>query len=131
LKTDPRFAERETRKRNRYKLRDELEKALAARSAAEWETALNAKGVPAGRVLSVPDVLEHPQIRHRDLLQTFERVPGVDRAVGVVRGGFKLSGGKVGVDAPPPALGADTDAILKQLGFDETGIADLREAKAI
>ena len=131
LSRDERFAERETRKRNRYLLRDELEKALAARGAAEWETVLNAEGVPAGRVLSVPEVLEHRQIRHRELLQTFDKVPGIDRAVGVVRGGFKLSGGKVGVDSPPPALGADTDAILKQLGFDEQGIAELREAKAI
>jgi crotonobetainyl-CoA:carnitine CoA-transferase CaiB-like acyl-CoA transferase len=131
LASDPRFAERETRKKNRYLLRDELEKALAARGAAEWEILLNEAGVPAGRVLSVPEVLEHPQVRHREMLQAFETVPGVDRTVAVVRGGFKLSGGKVGATSPPPALGADPDAILRDLGYDERAIAELREAKTI
>jgi CoA:oxalate CoA-transferase len=131
LKADARFAERETRKRNRYALRDELEKALAARGAEEWESLLNEAGVPAGRVLSVPDVLEHPQISHRRTVQAFEGVPGVDRPVAVVRGGFKLSGGEVGAAAPPPALGADTEAILRALGYDGDAIAELREAKTI
>jgi CoA:oxalate CoA-transferase len=131
LKADARFAERETRKRNRYALRDVLEKALAARGAEEWESLLNEAGVPAGRVLSVPEVLEHPQIRHRGTVQAFAGVPGVDRAVAVVRGGFKLSGGEVGAAAPPPALGADTTAILRDLGYDDGAIAELREAKTI
>jgi CoA:oxalate CoA-transferase len=131
LKTDPRFAEREARKQNRYALRDEIEAALASRPAEEWEGLLNEAGVPAGRVLSVPEVLDHPQIRHRRTVQTFRNVPGVDRAVSVVRGGFKLSGGEVGASAPPPALGADTEAILRDLGYDDATIAELREAKTI
>ncbi|HEX6979178.1 MAG TPA: CaiB/BaiF CoA-transferase family protein [Alphaproteobacteria bacterium] len=131
LAADRRFAEREARKRNRYALRDELEKALAGRGAAAWEALFNANGVPAGRILSVPEVLEHPQVRHRDLLQHFAAVPGVDRPVTVVRGGFRLSDGRPAVSAPPPALGADTESVLREIGCDAAEIARLREEGAI
>ena len=68
-----------------------IEHALAARSAREWSAHLNAHGVPAGEVLDVPSVLEHPQIVERGLLKTFESVPEVDRPVRVVRSGFRLA----------------------------------------
>lgn len=63
LKVDPRFADRETRKANRAALGPLIETQLAERSAEEWEALLNRNGVPAGRVLTVPEVLAHPQIR--------------------------------------------------------------------
>jgi CoA:oxalate CoA-transferase len=131
LKEDPRFKEREERKRRRYELKPELEKALAAKPAAEWEEILNKAGVPAGRVLSVPEALDSPQIRHRDLLRHFENVPGIDRDISVVKSGFKLSGDNPDVDAPPPVLGQDTDAILKELGYDSDQINNLKEGGAV
>jgi crotonobetainyl-CoA:carnitine CoA-transferase CaiB-like acyl-CoA transferase len=57
LAIDPRFAERETRKANRAAINAELEQALAAKSAQEWEGLLNAHGIPAGRILTVPKSL--------------------------------------------------------------------------
>src|SRR5580692_5631051 len=48
LARDPRFAEREARKRNRFALKAEIETALVAKSAAEWSALFNAQGVPAG-----------------------------------------------------------------------------------
>src|SRR6516165_6381300 len=49
--------ERPARKDNRIMLKTELDAALKARSAIEWERALNAIGIPAGRVLTVPEIL--------------------------------------------------------------------------
>src|ERR1700681_2499152 len=60
LKTDARFAERETRRRNRAAINKEIAPELMKRSAAEWEQVLIGAGVPAGRVLSVPEILSHP-----------------------------------------------------------------------
>src|ERR1700744_5112234 len=60
LATDPRFAEREARKKNRQALTAEIEQKLQAKSAAEWEDAFNQVGIPAGRVLSVPEALALP-----------------------------------------------------------------------
>lgn len=131
LARDPRFAEREERKANREALRAEIEKHLAKDGAASWAALLNRHGVPAGEVLSVPDVLEHPQIRARELVRTFAHVDGVDRPVRVVRSGFRLGSGDPGPATPPPALGADTDAILAESGFAPEAIAALRKEKAI
>ncbi len=93
LIVDARFAGREDRKRNRFELTREIETALVAKSAPQWAAVLNQHGVPAGEVLDVPAVLEHAQIKERQLLRTFEQVPDVDRPVSVVRAGFRLASG--------------------------------------
>ena len=131
LMADPRFAAREDRKRRRFELNAEIEQALAARPAQEWSALLNKNGVPAGEVLDVPSVLEHPQIVERGLLKTFEAVPDVGRAVRVVRSGFRLASGDPEPASPPPALGADTQALLAELGFSQRELDELAREGAI
>jgi len=128
---DPRFAAREERKRRRAELSKEIETALASRSAADWAKLMNEAGVPAGEVLDVPSVLEHPQIVERALLHTFSGVAGVDKDVSVVRSGFRLKSGDPKPATPPPALGADTQSLLAELGYSPTDIEALTRDKAI
>jgi len=127
LKTDPRFAERNARIRNRDVLRSILEGALQAKSAAEWEKIFNDAGVPAGQILTVPQVLEHPQLEHRQLLKRFRQVEGVGRDVAVPRLGFRLSRDQPDVARPPPRLGQDTDEVLMASGYTAEEIAGLRQ----
>jgi len=126
LARDPRFANREDRKVRRFELKAEIEAALAARPAREWSAILNAAGVPAGEVLSVPDVLAHPQIAQRDLIRRFADVPGVEQEVAVVRAGFRLANGDPTPRMAPPALGADNEAVLRELGIPLAEIARMR-----
>lgn len=131
LVNDPRFASREDRKAHRYALRTELEAALAGRPAAEWARLLNARGVPAGEVLSVPEVLDLAQVKERGLIQHFERAEGIDRDISVVRSGFRLASGDPAPATPPPVLGADTEELLQSLGYASSEITTLRAEGAI
>jgi CoA:oxalate CoA-transferase len=131
LTSDPRFAGREDRKLHRAELSAEIEQALSGRSAADWSALMNQSGVPAGEVLDVPAVLQHPQIVERGLLSTFNDVPQADRAVSVVRSGFRLASGGPAPASPPPALGADTASLLAELGYSEREVEALARDKAI
>ena len=131
LITDERFAKREDRKRNRAALTRELEAALATRTAAEWEQMLNRVGIPAGRVISVPQALALEQVWQRGLLQTFDTVAGLDRPLTVLRAGFKLSDGDPVATTPPPLLGEHTAAVLSELGYSAQEINDLAGTRAI
>jgi len=128
---DPRFADRDSRKANRAALTVEIERALMAKSAADWETILNRAGIPAGRVASVPEALENPQVQDRGLLQTFADVPGVCRPVTLTRAGFKLSGADPFVASAPPRLGQHTNEVLRELGYSDDDIEGLRTTGAI
>jgi CoA:oxalate CoA-transferase len=131
LASDPRFVHREDRKKLRHELKAEMEVALAAKSAKEWAALLNQHGVPAGEVLSIPEVIEHPQVASRGLIKTFQSAPGLGRQVAVVRSGFCLASGDPQPASPPPALGADTEKILEEIGYDREAIARLRRDGAI
>jgi crotonobetainyl-CoA:carnitine CoA-transferase CaiB-like acyl-CoA transferase len=124
LLTDPRFALREDRKRHRDALRAELERTLAGRSAQEWTHVLAGTGVPVARVLTVPEALDLPQVRERELLHPVE-VAGVDDAVRVVGSAVHVDGAAVGPGSPPPLLGEHTRAELGRLGFGDDEIDEL------
>lgn len=115
LASDPRFAERETRKRNRAALKGLVEETLAGASAAQWEEKLNRAGVPAGRVLTIPQVLDEKQVIERDMTTRFDGLPGLDRPLTVVRGGFMVDGAAPLPTRAPPVLGEHMDEIFADL----------------
>jgi len=128
LKTDSRFSDREIRKRNRAAINKEVTAALSARNAAEWESLMIDAGVPAGRVLSVPEILAHPHLTQRHFVTTFEAPGGTQR---VARGGFTFSQIPAGPSSPAPLLSQHTDAWLRKLGYDAGQILQLRNAGVI
>ncbi len=128
LKTDARFAERETRRRNRPAINREIAPELMKRGAAEWEQALIEAGVPAGRVLSVPEILGHAHLTGRNFVSEFEGSAGKQI---VTRGGFLFSDDQASPQGPAPALSEHTDAWLGKLGYDPEKIRDLRKKRVI
>ena len=121
------YGEREARKKNRYALKAELETALAARSARDWAEAMSAEGIPAGAVLSVPEILAHRQIAERGMIGKFNNVPGIGRDVPLMRIAVKMNQAPMSVDAPPPELGAHNEEVYGELGLSAEQQAALKD----
>ncbi len=126
LLNDPRFRTRADRKGNREALNAAIEEVLKTRPAAEWESELNAIGVPAGRILSLPQALEQADAAGQ--IATYD-VAG--RQAQLFRTGMRIDGAPLSVDAPPPELGQDTATLLDELGFSETDISRMRQEGVI
>lgn len=130
LKSDPRFAERQARKSNRGALSEELNRALEAKPAEEWEGQFNAAGVPAGCVLKVAGILAEEHIVGRHFIETLPAERSDGAALRVTRPGFRLED-EFPPPAAPPSLGADTARWLAQLGYSQQDAERLAASGAI
>ena len=125
---DPRFADWYLRQQNEAALRGIIDEALAADDARNWETRLNAAGAPCAAIWRVEEVIEHPQITARGVLQTVATDFGPLRFMG---SGFQLAHGSGRLDTAAPALGAHSGDVLAEYGYTDDEIARLREAQVI
>ncbi|MEW1846028.1 CoA transferase [Nonomuraea angiospora] len=131
LMSDPRFRTRDDRKAHRDALREELEKTLKTRPAAEWDEILLPTGVPAAPVVTVPQALRSPQVEHRGLLHRLPSPASGGGELVLLGGAAHVDGRPLAPTGPPPRLGEHTDAVLRALGYSDTDIARLHEEGAI
>lgn len=86
--------------------------------------ALDAAWVPSGKIYTVADIADDPHYAARGMLQQVAMADGTQLAVpGVVP---KLSLTPGGHRRNAPALGQDTDSVLREVGLTEAQIAALR-----
>jgi len=129
LKTDPRFQERDNRKKNRKTLTSLLEVKLSEKETADWVELLNKHDVPSGAILGLEAALNQPQVEHRQTLQKIA-VEGIgeQRLFGL---SAKLEKTPGGITAPPPRLSAHTNEILSALGYSQDDLKRLKDARVI
>jgi crotonobetainyl-CoA:carnitine CoA-transferase CaiB-like acyl-CoA transferase len=125
---DARFKDWPARTANEPALREIIEAAMAKGDPRTWEARLTAADVPCGSIWKVHEIVQHPQLEHRDVLQTIDSRYGPMRLVGA---GFRLEHGTPGIDREPPTLGEHTDEILKEVGYTAEEIERFRRAAVV
>jgi crotonobetainyl-CoA:carnitine CoA-transferase CaiB-like acyl-CoA transferase len=131
LLTDARFATREARKQHRLPLKEELERSLRAHAAEHWEKLFSAAGVPAARVLSVPEALASDHVTLRHLVHELPYPDGREGVLRVLGSGIHVDGRPVAPGSRPALLGEHTEEILRELGFDDAEVTELRKEGAV
>ncbi len=124
LAEDERFRHNAGRVQHRDALRDILEDLLAEYDGEAICARLLEIGVPAGAVLNVEQVLDHPQTREREMVIEEEGYKGWGNPI-------KLSRSSSGLRHRPPRFGAHAREILAQFGFDEAETASLLESGTV
>jgi len=122
LLDDPRFCDPPARRANREELDAILIAIFLERPSTEWLARLEKVRLPHGTVNGVGGVLEHPQIKARQMIQEIDSPVG---RIPVMASPLHLSDSPVRLDRMP-TLGEDTDPILAWLGYSAGEIDNFR-----
>jgi len=118
---DPRFKTNKDRLANKAAMEAELAALTKDRDGESFANELMKNGVPSGAVQEVPDVMEHPHTRHRNMVWEKDGYRNVGNPV-------KLSRTPPGVRSKPRKFGIDTRAVLTEHGFSANEIDKLIES---
>jgi formyl-CoA transferase len=129
LANDERFRTRDARIKNFVELTHVLGDVIARKPRAEWMSLLEANDVPFAPVHNIPDVMADPQVKHLETFRTLKHP--TEGYVTAIRRPVRIDGGRDGSDLPAPTLGQHTRDVLRELGYTDTEVDELRTAKAI
>src|ERR1700752_5058373 len=121
LLTDERFANMSTRMKHQQELWDVIEPAFRTRSAADWLQPLRINDVSSAPLQTLDQGMGDPQVRHREMVTSFE-----GRGTDLIASPIKVLGNPRSEQLWPPTLGEHTEAILA-----EFGMATARESEVI
>jgi crotonobetainyl-CoA:carnitine CoA-transferase CaiB-like acyl-CoA transferase len=112
---DARFATIKARVANRIEVNKLLSDIFRHKPRTHWLALLDAAQVPNGPVNSLADVMTNEQVQHNETIVAMDLHTG--SSVHAIASPIRINGRR-GERNGPPALGADTDAVLAQVGID-------------
>lgn len=110
LASDPLFITTPVRVRNREALTAILTKSFRTRNAADWVTTLDAAGVPCGPIYNIEQMLQDPQVMHRQM--EVSQAHPLGQSVRSIANPIKFSDTPVVPHRPPPMQGQHTREVL-------------------
>jgi formyl-CoA transferase len=116
----PDYATGALRSKNRDALHDVLEERFRKRDTADWIEILNKAGVPSGPIYSIDQAFADPQVKTLGMVQKVGEVPYLGQPV-------TLSRTPSHAYAHPPKQGEHTAAVLREIGYRDGEIEDLRK----
>lgn len=129
LAQDPRFGTNADRMTNLQELQEVVEDVMSAHDRQTWLERLEAAGIPAGPINSVPEAIVDPHTVAREMIQEQEHPElGTIRTLGPV---VKLSRTAASVRTVAPRIGADTTEVLADCGFSADEVDALLEAGTV
>jgi crotonobetainyl-CoA:carnitine CoA-transferase CaiB-like acyl-CoA transferase len=115
-----RYPDNESRLAGRRALTRRLSTVFKTENADHWVSLLGDAGLPVGHVLELIEALTDPQARHNEMIVEYDHpLAGKVRTTGSP---IRLDGSPARARSMPPPLGADTRAILLEMGVDSETI---------
>jgi formyl-CoA transferase len=125
----PEYATAASRVTHREALNADIERVTHTKTSAEWIDIMNKAGVPCGPIYTLEETFNDPQVQHLGIAQMVES-PTLG-PITIIGQAFRLSRTPSRLVSAAPECGADTDAILRELGYSAEAIAALRARQVI
>ena len=128
--TDPRMKDDLSRGDHGQIISDRMSVWCSERTSEEALAEMEEVRLPAGPVLSLQQVLDDPHIKAKNLFQAAD-FPGLDKPAPLMRTPVELSETPGEIRHRAPQLGEHTDAILTEIGYNASEIAELRSKRIV
>ena len=128
LLKDPRFDTGEKRRRQRNELHRLLGEKAKTRTRAQWMERLNEAGVPCGPINDLQETFADPQVRHQEMMIESDQPTGKVKMTGFP---VKIPEAPARVHRPSPQKGEHTVEVLRELGYGDAEIEELRKKKIV
>jgi crotonobetainyl-CoA:carnitine CoA-transferase CaiB-like acyl-CoA transferase len=128
LAQDPRFARLEARTRNIDALYEIVGQQIRMKTTAEWQELLDAADLPNGRVNDLRNMAEDPYLAATQFFQRYDHP--TEGAMVTTAIPTRFGSTPPGIRLMPPRLGEHTEAVLREIGYDEARMREITGAQA-
>ena len=128
-KSKPEWKTQQGRSKDRKTINAAIGEITRTKPAAHWIELFEGAGIPCGPINTIDQVFADPQVKHLRMARRMDS-PAIG-ATEVVSSAINISGYPKDVRTPTPEAGADTDEVLRSVGYDDVQIAAMRDKGVI
>lgn len=127
---DERYRTNANRKENEEELVTQIKKIMQTKTANEWIQLLSAYKIPAGKVNTIEQAINQPQVQARATIEKL--MHPIVGEVKMIKSPMRFSSLNITSRYAPPLLGEHTEEFFKkELGIEGKGLEELRKNSII